>query len=83
MRLTSGNDDANGTAATDASGVTSFLNWQASNGGLYFETRIAVSRITNAYIYAGFTDVITHWPRADGVYAGSEDVLVEAASRFA
>lgn len=31
----------------------------------------------------GFTDVITHWPRADGVYAGSEDVLVEAASRFA
>ncbi|NYF15654.1 alkanesulfonate monooxygenase SsuD/methylene tetrahydromethanopterin reductase-like flavin-dependent oxidoreductase (luciferase family) [Microbacterium sp. AK009] len=29
----------------------------------------------------GFTDVITHWPRADGVYAGSEDVLVEVASR--
>ena len=23
----------------------------------------------------GFTDVITHWPRAEGVYAGSEDVL--------
>lgn len=23
----------------------------------------------------GFTDVVTHWPRADGVYAGSEDVL--------
>lgn len=30
----------------------------------------------------GFTDVITHWPRPDGIYAGSEDVLVEAASRF-
>jgi len=23
----------------------------------------------------GFTDVITHWPRGEGVYAGSEDVL--------
>ncbi|MEO7006203.1 MAG: LLM class flavin-dependent oxidoreductase [Terrimesophilobacter sp.] len=31
----------------------------------------------------GFTDVIAHWPRADGVYAGSEDVLIEVASGFA
>lgn len=30
----------------------------------------------------GFTDVVTHWPRPDGAYAGSESVLVEAASRF-
>ena len=28
----------------------------------------------------GFTDVITHWPRADGVYAGTEDVLEEVAA---
>ena len=28
----------------------------------------------------GFTDVITHWPRADGVYAGSEDVLEQVAT---
>ncbi|WP_427892997.1 LLM class flavin-dependent oxidoreductase [Kribbella sp. GL6] len=27
----------------------------------------------------GFTDVITHWPRAEGVYAGSEDVLETVA----
>lgn len=59
LRLTSGNDDANGTQATDASGVTSYLNWQASNGGLMMQARIKVSRITNAYIFAGFTDVIT------------------------
>jgi alkanesulfonate monooxygenase SsuD/methylene tetrahydromethanopterin reductase-like flavin-dependent oxidoreductase (luciferase family) len=32
---------------------------------------------------AGFTDVISHWPRAEGVYSGSEDVLIEVASRFA
>lgn len=30
----------------------------------------------------GFTDVVTHWPRNDGVYAGSEEVLIEVASRL-
>lgn len=30
----------------------------------------------------GFTDVVAHWPRAEGVYAGRESVLVEVASRF-
>jgi hypothetical protein len=30
----------------------------------------------------GFTDVVTHWPRADGVYAGSESVLEAVASRL-
>ncbi|WP_433169028.1 LLM class flavin-dependent oxidoreductase [Kribbella sp. CA-247076] len=28
----------------------------------------------------GFTDVITHWPRADGVYSGSVDVLETVAA---
>jgi alkanesulfonate monooxygenase SsuD/methylene tetrahydromethanopterin reductase-like flavin-dependent oxidoreductase (luciferase family) len=30
----------------------------------------------------GFSDVVTHWPRAEGVYAGSEAVLEEVASRL-
>ena len=30
----------------------------------------------------GFTDVVTHWPRPDGVYAGSEAVLEEVAGRL-
>lgn len=30
----------------------------------------------------GFTDVITHWPRADGLYAGSEDILADVADRL-
>ncbi|MFF2370303.1 LLM class flavin-dependent oxidoreductase [Agromyces sp. NPDC058110] len=30
----------------------------------------------------GFTDVVVHWPRADGIYAGSEAVLDEVASRL-
>lgn len=28
----------------------------------------------------GFTDVISHWPRADGIYAGSEAVLDQVAA---
>jgi alkanesulfonate monooxygenase SsuD/methylene tetrahydromethanopterin reductase-like flavin-dependent oxidoreductase (luciferase family) len=28
----------------------------------------------------GFPDVISHWPRAEGVYAGSEDVLEKVAT---
>ncbi|AMB58982.1 LLM class flavin-dependent oxidoreductase [Microterricola viridarii] len=31
----------------------------------------------------GFSDVMVHWPRPDGIYAGSEAVLEEAASRLA
>lgn len=30
----------------------------------------------------GFTDVITHWPRPDGPYAGDPAVLEEVAARF-
>jgi len=30
----------------------------------------------------GFTDVVVHWPRADGIYAGSERVLDEVAGTF-
>jgi alkanesulfonate monooxygenase SsuD/methylene tetrahydromethanopterin reductase-like flavin-dependent oxidoreductase (luciferase family) len=30
----------------------------------------------------GFTDVVTHWPRRDGIYAGSEAVLEKVASRL-
>jgi len=31
----------------------------------------------------GFTDVVSHWPRREGIYAGDERVLEEAATRFA
>jgi len=30
----------------------------------------------------GFTDVIYHWPREEGVYAANEEVLLEVASRL-
>ena len=30
----------------------------------------------------GFTDLVTHWPRADGIYAGDERVLEAVADRL-
>ncbi len=30
----------------------------------------------------GYTDVVTHWPRARGIYAGEESVLEEVAARL-
>ncbi|MCU1438110.1 MAG: luciferase [Naasia sp.] len=30
----------------------------------------------------GFDEVIVHWPRREGIYAGDENVLFEVASRF-
>lgn len=59
LRITTGNDDGNGVVLPDASGVTSYLNWQASNGGLAMQARVKMSRITDAYLFVGFTDVIT------------------------
>lgn len=31
----------------------------------------------------GFTDVVVHWPRTQGIYAGRQDVLDEVADRLA
>lgn len=59
LRITSGNDEGSSVVLPDASGVTSYLNWQASNGDLVFQTRFKMSRITAAYAFLGFTDLIT------------------------
>jgi alkanesulfonate monooxygenase SsuD/methylene tetrahydromethanopterin reductase-like flavin-dependent oxidoreductase (luciferase family) len=52
------------------------------------ETRVPLSSV-GAFEHAvgraaarGFTDVISHWPREQGIYAGSEAVLEEVASRL-
>ncbi|HZO63703.1 MAG TPA: LLM class flavin-dependent oxidoreductase [Kribbellaceae bacterium] len=40
----------------------------------------AFEEMTGRAAEAGFTDVIAHWPRADGVYAGTVDVLESVAA---
>lgn len=74
-------DDAAISVGTDPLAVDRYLMIDA--GGSYALESIgrfdeAVGRAADL----GFTDVITHWPRADGVYAGSEDILADVAARL-
>jgi hypothetical protein len=78
LRLTTGNDDGNAVVLPDLVGVTSALQWQASNGGLTFQTRIKISRITLAYIFVGFTDLVT--VEAPVIASGTADGITTNAS---
>lgn len=57
MRLTTG--DAGTGLAADMEQVTWALQWQGSNGGLVFQTRVKMSAITTCYAFLGFTDLVT------------------------
>ncbi|MEA9985539.1 MULTISPECIES: LLM class flavin-dependent oxidoreductase [Subtercola] len=74
-------DDAAEAAGRDPGSIDRYLS--VDSGGQYALQSVgAFEEIVGRASGAGFTDVITHWPRADGIYAGSEDVLSEVASRF-
>jgi hypothetical protein len=58
MRLVSG--DSAGTIAADMVTVNSYLNWQATNGDLVFQTRFKLNTaIATRYAFLGFTDKLT------------------------
>ncbi len=57
LRMTTG--DAGTGLAADMVQITQALQWQASNGGLVFQTRIKLSAITTCYVFVGFTDLAT------------------------
>lgn len=74
-------DDAASAAGRDPATIDRYLSLDSAES--YSLTSIgafddAVGRAGEL----GFTDVISHWPRADGVYAGSESVLDEVAARM-
>lgn len=75
-RFTTG--DAGTGAAADFPQITSFLNWKAANGNLCFEARFKLSRITLAYAFLGFTDLITL--EAPIVSASSADTITTNAT---
>jgi len=53
------------------------------SGGQYALSSVAAFEdVVGRAASLGFTDVTTHWPRAEGIYAGSEDVLREVAARL-
>ncbi len=74
-------DDAATAAGRDPRSIDRHLS--IDSGGLYSLSSVAAFEDTvGRAAELGFTDVIAHWPRAQGVYAGSEDVLREVAARL-
>ncbi|MFB6722841.1 LLM class flavin-dependent oxidoreductase [Kribbella sp. NPDC056345] len=58
-----------------------FDRYLSIDNGRYALTSVAAFEdIVGRAAELGFTDVITHWPRAEGIYAGSEDVLEQVAA---
>jgi alkanesulfonate monooxygenase SsuD/methylene tetrahydromethanopterin reductase-like flavin-dependent oxidoreductase (luciferase family) len=58
-----------------------FDRYLSLDNSLYALTSVAAFEdLTGRAAALGFTDVITHWPRAEGIYAGSEDVLEQVAA---
>ena len=73
-------DETLGTAGRDSSTFDRYLNLDSSpqfslaSAGLFEE-------MTGRAAELGFTDVITHWPRPDGPYAGDVSVLEQVAAQ--
>lgn len=73
-------DDALAKHGRDAATLDRYINLDAHVYAL--ESIDAWEDAVGRAADLGFTDVVTHWPRAEGIYAGSEDTLIEAAGRF-
>lgn len=66
-------------AGRDPEEVPRYLSLD-SGGGYSLASRSAFESAAEKALTAGFTDVVVHWPRRDGIYAGSEDVVHEIAA---
>lgn len=55
LRITTG--DAGTGLAADLVQLTRALQWQASNGGLFYQIKAKLSAITTCYAFFGFTDL--------------------------
>jgi len=75
-------EDTLGAAGRDPGTLDRYLS--LDSGGAYSLQSVgAYDDAVGRAAQLGFTDVISHWPREEGIYAGSESVLDEVAARFA
>jgi len=79
--LSSRLDAAANDAGRDPASIDRYLALDM-NGTFSMSSVAAFEDETARAAELGFTDVISHWPRAEGIYAGSESVLLEVASTF-
>jgi alkanesulfonate monooxygenase SsuD/methylene tetrahydromethanopterin reductase-like flavin-dependent oxidoreductase (luciferase family) len=74
-------DDAAEAAGRDPRTIDRYLSLDSENA--YSLASVgAFEDMSGRADELGFTDLISHWPRRDGIYAGSEEVLIEVASRL-
>jgi alkanesulfonate monooxygenase SsuD/methylene tetrahydromethanopterin reductase-like flavin-dependent oxidoreductase (luciferase family) len=71
-------DDAAERRGRDAASIDRYLSID-SGGQFALQSASSFDDIVGRADALGFTDVIAHWPRAHGIYAGSESVLDEVA----
>ncbi len=74
-------DDIAQGAGREPQSIDRYLS--IDSGGTYSLSSVtAFEDIVGRATDLGFTDVIAHWPRVDGIYAGDETVLRDVASRL-
>jgi len=74
-------DDAAERVGRDATSIDRYLS--IDSGGTFALSSVgAFEDIVGRAAGLGFTDVIAHWPREGGIYAGNESVLEEVAARL-
>jgi alkanesulfonate monooxygenase SsuD/methylene tetrahydromethanopterin reductase-like flavin-dependent oxidoreductase (luciferase family) len=66
-------------AGRDAEGFGRYLNLDSSPQ-FSMESAGAFEDLVGRAAELGFTDVISHWPRPEGVYAGRREVLEQVAT---
>ncbi|MBC7761287.1 MAG: LLM class flavin-dependent oxidoreductase, partial [Candidatus Saccharibacteria bacterium] len=71
-------DDAGERRGRDAASIDRYLSID-SGGQFALQSASSFDDIVGRAAALGFTDVIAHWPRAQGIYAGSDSVLDEVA----
>lgn len=74
-------DEALSGAGRDAATFPRYLNLDASPQFSLASAEV-FAEMTGRAGELGFTDVVTHWPRPEGPYAGSETVLEQVAATF-
>jgi alkanesulfonate monooxygenase SsuD/methylene tetrahydromethanopterin reductase-like flavin-dependent oxidoreductase (luciferase family) len=72
-------DDALANTGREASGIGKYLSVDASS--VYALSSAAYfTDVAGRAGELGFTEIVTHWPRPDGIYAGAESVLEAVAA---
>lgn len=80
-RLVAGFEAACREAGRDVATVDRYLNLDSAPEYSLRSLGLATEGVRRA-VALGFTDVVVHWPRAEGVYAGDEAVLTAFAARL-